>query len=227
MNRNPFFLTLTVAFFFAIPSSAVDCPGFCVQCRNDSIAVCGAGCVQSLSCSLSTCTCSFTCRTTGGCPHSPAALRQPHLLDQQLERASWQVSTGDSPPSVTFDVIAQPDVPLGIDKVVVHNDPGRQISELMYTVTNRSGFTLRGVSLLVTFFNDRNEPLGGEVIPNGQSCAQDGALKIVDSQELRVRLAHYVDSGQRVSLAISSFRTDTQSWKSDHDSIIKSMKQPH
>jgi hypothetical protein len=141
-----------------------------------------------------------------------------------LKVASWKGSTKYSPPNITFDVMHQSEVPLTVGGVSLRNDPGRQVSELTYTVTNKSGATLRAISFLVTFFNDRNEPLGGEVINGGESCVQGGTPDIA---ELRTPLAHYVDSGQRVSLAVTSFRTDAQSWKGDHELIVKSMKQLH
>lgn len=38
----------------------IDCPGFCIDCRATAQEVCHNG-VHSYSCSLSTCTCQFTC----------------------------------------------------------------------------------------------------------------------------------------------------------------------
>jgi hypothetical protein len=46
-------------------TTASECPAFCIQCREWARADCTCG-VLSFSCSLSTCTCTFTCRT--GCP---------------------------------------------------------------------------------------------------------------------------------------------------------------
>jgi hypothetical protein len=40
-------------------------PGFCTQCKQDAVATCGPGNVKNYSCSLSTCTCSFTCFCNG------------------------------------------------------------------------------------------------------------------------------------------------------------------
>ena len=226
MKVSAVFFVLLLSVLVA-PAFATECPGFCVECRSTAVALCGAGCIQSYSCSLQSCTCSFTCRTSGGCPHSPTALQWRDSLTPKLEFASWQESATYSPPSIRFDVISQPELPLRIDKVSVRNDPGRQASVLTYTVTNTSGTAVRAISLLVTFFNDRNEPLGGEVVRGGQNCAREGALDASDGKELKVSLSHYVDSGQRVSLAVSSFRTDTQSWNGDQESIVKSMKQLH
>jgi hypothetical protein len=226
--RRVVLLVGSVVLLFVAQIFGTDCPGFCVQCRTDAISVCGSGCIASYSCSLSTCTCQFSCRTGGGCPGAPVGARWPESLNHpKLELASWQGSTSYSPPDVKFDVIAQPEVPLAIDNVSLHNDPGRQISELTYTITNKSGIPVRGVSLFVTFFNGMNQPLGGEVIRDGESCTRGEDLEIKDSKELSTTLSHYVDSGQRVSLAVSSYRTDTQTWNGNHESIVRSMKQPH
>jgi hypothetical protein len=147
---------------------------------------------------------------------------------KKVDLASWPgARTYSSPPNVTYDIISQPEVPFTLEKVSVQSDMGREVSELTYTVTNKSGTALRDISFLVTFFNGLNQPLGGEVIRGGDRCARDENKNLTASVELRTHLKHYVDVGDRVSLAIVNYRTDTQSWKADYVSIAKKMKQPH
>ena len=198
---------------------SVDCPGFCIQCRSDANNVCGAGCVRSYSCSLSTCTCSFTC--SGGCHPgglSPNALLQDSLKLQvsTLKNANRSYAT----PDVPFNLVLQPDVPLAVTQVELGNDPGRQVSEITYTLKNDADFTLRGIRIMLVFFNDRGESLGAESL--------DERLSLVPRAEkvLRASLRNYVDSGQHVAIAVTDFETDAKSWHGDHAKIIKAMKEP-
>jgi hypothetical protein len=123
-----------------------------------------------------------------------------------------------SPPDVHFQVIAQPDVPIGISSVAVRNDPGRQCSELHFTLKNQTASTLRAIHFLILFFNDRNEPLGGE------SLTETLNLNPNEDHQVQASLNHFVDSGQRVAVAFTGYKTDTQSWRGDHKAIIESMK---
>src|SRR6267154_3379964 len=81
-------------------AQASDCPGFCIECKSAAIGLCGANCVASFSCSLNTCTCTFSCKPT--CTHAPTAavlLRDP----LKLQLASLGESDGKySPPNVHF-----------------------------------------------------------------------------------------------------------------------------
>lgn len=47
-------------------SPDTSCPGFCIDCRADADATCGAGNIKNYSCSLSTCTCSYECFCPNG-----------------------------------------------------------------------------------------------------------------------------------------------------------------
>lgn len=54
----------------AAAGEAGQCPGICVDCRNEARCICGQqiGCIENFSCSLGTCSCSFACNTHGvGC----------------------------------------------------------------------------------------------------------------------------------------------------------------
>lgn len=223
MKSNVFAILgcLTLAITLQHEARSVDCSGFCIQCRTDALSVCGAGCVQNYSCSLSTCTCSFGCRS--GChPANSANSRSTDLLRDRLtsQPASWTSSDNRySPPNIRFDVIAQPEVPLAIANLGIENDLGRQSSELNYTVRNESGSNLRTIHIMLVFFNDLGEPLGGESLTETLRLAPQAA------QHFRVPLSHYVDSGNRVAIAFSAFKTATQSWLGDHEAIISAMKQ--
>jgi len=198
---------------------SVDCPGFCTQCRTDAISLCGAGCISSYSCSLATCTCTFSCRP--GCYPSlpkPALFLRDKLDLPKLTSSSWQSEGGKSIPNIRFEIVPQSEVPLTIRELTIRNDPGRQSSEIAYVLKNDTGSRLEAISLMVVFFNERNEPLGGEVL------REHIALSPNEEHRLQTPLSHYVDNGQRVSLAFTSFQTDGQSWVGDHDPIIKAMK---
>ncbi len=68
-------LSVVPAALHATPQVAASCPNdFCVECRISAVDICN-GCILSYSCSLSTCTCSFTCRTNPPC-QGPAALNE-------------------------------------------------------------------------------------------------------------------------------------------------------
>jgi len=209
--------SLVSVLMFQQPSWSTDCPGFCTQCRSDSIFVCGSGCVASYSCSLSTCTCSFSCRTSGGCPHSPQGVSFHDRLDPKVEFALWM--NAHAPSNIHFDVSRQVDVPLTVTDLSVRNDPGRQTSQLIYTVRNESDSTLQEIQLMLVFFNDRNEPLGGEYLSESLS------LGAQQEYQFQASLHHYVDDGQRVAIRFVRFRTDTQSWHGNHAEIISSIKQ--
>jgi len=234
MRRLLLFLTFVGSLYCVQAAVAVgDCPGLCLDCRQAAVSVCGPGCVMNVSCSLSQCTCSFSCRTP--CTQSPQGVSSRQgdslrpMLDPRLELASWQPAMRYSPANVKIDIIDQPDVPLSIENVSIHGDSGRQISELSYTLTNKSGFNVQSASLFVSFFNDRNEPLGGEIINVGESCgptqgeAESKNFPRTD-KELLVPLKHFVDSGDRVSLAILNYHSDARSWTGDRESIITTMK---
>jgi hypothetical protein len=199
-----------------------DCPGFCVQCRSDAIFVCGSGCVQSFSCSLSTCTCSFSSRTSGRCPHAPTAsiLLRERLDLPNFELASWRnPGTQSSASNIKLDVVPQPEVPLAITNLAISNDWGRQVSTLTYTIKNEARSHLQAVSVIVVLLNDRNEPLGGEVL------REDLGLNSGEERRLQSSLTHYVDSGQVVRIAFTSYRTDAETWAAEHEQLIESMKQ--
>jgi len=123
-----------------------------------------------------------------------------------------------SSPDFHLDLVAQPEVPLTISGVEIRNDPGRQLSELRYRLRNEAGSKLRAIQILLTFFNDRNEPLGGEHL------SVSPALKPGENHQFVTFLSHYVDSRQRVAIAITDFQTETQTWHGDHKVIIDAMK---
>jgi hypothetical protein len=50
-------------------------------------------------------------------------------------------------------------------------------------------------------------------------------LKPNEEQTLHVPLRHYVETGQRLWLAVESFKTDNQSWSDDGQEIVKAIKQ--
>jgi hypothetical protein len=214
---------LGVAVSLQYTAWSVDCPGFCIQCKNDALSLCGAGCIQSYSCSLSTCTCGFSSRS--GChPSSPTpdALMRDSLDLSKLNLASWKDSGSRySTPNVHFDVVGQPEVALSVTGLAIRNDSGRQVSELTYTVKNMTGFRLREISIMVVFFSEVNEPLGAEILTETLNLSPNG------ERPLRISLRQYVDSGQRVSLAFTSFKTDAQSWAGEHAPLINAMKHPH
>jgi hypothetical protein len=137
----------------------------------------------------------------------------------KLQLASLGESDGKySPPNVHFDPIAQPEVALTISGLEIRNDPGRQLSDLKYTLRNESGSKLRSVHIMLTFFNGTDEPTGGERL------SVSASLNPGESHALVTSLHHYVDSGDRVAIAITDFETDTQKWHGDHKEIIQAMK---
>jgi hypothetical protein len=123
------------------------------------------------------------------------------------------------PLNVRFEVVPQLDVPLEMTGLSINNDPGHHASQLTLTIKSSAASRLRSVSLLITFFNDRNEPLGGEIVRESFDANPN------HRHHLQIPLSHYVDSGQRVALAFTSFQTETQSWAGDHEPIIQAMKQ--
>ena len=196
-----------------------DCPGLCVQSRTDAITLCGSGCINSYSCSLSTCTCSFSCRTIGGCPHAPTAsiLLRDHLPNVELA-SLHNPETQSSASNIKLDVVPQAEVPLAVRNLSVSNDWGRQVSTLTYTIKNESASHLRAMSMMIALFNDRNEPLGAEVL------REDLGLNPGEERRVQSSLSHYVDSGQAVRIAFTSYRTDAQTWTAEHEQLITSMK---
>jgi hypothetical protein len=192
-----------------------DCPGFRIQCRSDAVSACGAACVASFSCSLNTCTCSFACKPTCTAPSSAVLLRDP--INIQLASVASS-DTKYSSPDFHLDLVSQPDVPLTISGVEIRNDSGRQLSELEYSLRNEAGSKLRAIHILLTFFNDRNEPSGGERLSLSPSLNQG------ENHQFVVSLSHYVESGQRVAIAITDFETETQTWHGDHKVVIGAMK---
>ncbi len=154
----------------------------------------------------------------GWCTHAPTSavlLREPINLQVASLAAP---DTKYSRPDFHLDLIAQPDVPLTISGVEIRNDSGRQLSELKYSLRNEAGSKLRAIHILLTFFNDRNEPLGGEHL------SVSPTLKPGKNHQFVASLSHYVDSGQRVAIAITDFQTETQTWHGDHKVIIDAMK---
>ena len=156
--------------------------------------------------------------TLGLCTYaaSPAVLLRDPI---NLPPASGAVSDNKySRPDFHLDLVAQPEVPLTISGVEIRNDPGRQLSELKYSLRNEAGSKLRAFHILLTFFNDRNEPLGGEHL------RVSPALKSGKNHQFATSLSHYVDNGQRVAVAITEFETETQTWHGDQTVIIDAMK---
>jgi hypothetical protein len=154
----------------------------------------------------------------GWCTHAPTSavlLRAPITLPLASGAAS---DNKYSRPDFHLDLVAQPEVPLTISGVEIRNDPGRQLSELKYSLRNESGSKLRAIQILLTFFNERNEPLGG------QHLSASPELKSGKNHQFVTSLSHYVDSGQRVAIAIIDFQTETQTWHGDHKVIIDAMK---
>ena len=194
---------------------ASDCPGLCAECRSLALSICGGNCVANFACSLSQCSCGFSCKPN--CTKSPVALVLRDPLKPQL--ASLKISPKQSPANVRFVIVNQPEVPIVMADFEVGNDAGRQVSELTYTLRNESGFSLKEVRITLAFFNELNEPLGGEVVTETLN------LETQESRHLHVSLKHYVDSGERVSVAFTSYRTDTQSWHADNEAVAKAMKQ--
>jgi hypothetical protein len=121
---------------------------------------------------------------------------------------------------VAFNLVLQPEVPLAVTQVELGNDPGRQVSEITYTVKNDADFTLRTIRILLAFFNDLGEPLGAESLDERLSLTPRG------EKVLRAALRNYVDSGQHVAIAVTDFETDAKTWHGDHAKIIKAMKEP-
>jgi len=72
--------------------------------------------------------------------------------------------------------------------------------------------------MMIALFNDRNEPLGAEVL------REDLGLNPGEERRVQSSLSHYVDSGQAVRIAFTSYRTDAQTWTAEHEQLITSMK---
>lgn len=198
-------------------ASSSDCPGICTECRTDAIAVCGAGCVQSVSCSQKDCSCGYSCRA--GCyPGSPTgvALKENIFPQSSLRPDGGQYT---SSPLAQLNVVEQSAVPLALSDISINNEPGRELSQLVFKVQNQSNSPLRKVSLMLVFLGSSGKPLGGETF-----CEQLN-LKSNDGQSLRVPLKHYVESGQRVWIAFRRFKTDAQSWAGNGDEIIANIRQ--
>jgi hypothetical protein len=89
---------------------------------------------------------------------------------------------------------------------------------LSYPVKNDADASLREIRVMLIFFNDRNEPLAGKLLSEALNVSPHS------NHTVRVPLRHYVDSGQRVAVAVTAFKTDSDSWQGDHSQIIKAMK---
>jgi hypothetical protein len=201
-------------------AGAVECPGFCAQCRSDALFVCGAGCVQQYSCSLSECSCSFTC-AMGSC--RSGGIPAEGLLRDSIGSAIGALqntSRTHSTPRASFRVTAAPGIHVSVADIQIGNDSGREVSQMSYTISNGTDFSLRTVRILIVFFSDLGKPLGAESISEALTLAPR------QQQVLQATLRHYVGNGQHVAIAITDFETTAQSWHGDHAEIIKAMRQP-
>lgn len=197
--------------------ASAQCPGMCIECRQDALQVCGAGCVASVSCSNKDCSCSYSCRA--GCrPTGPtgAFLQEDLLRPVRLDQTRGRYS---SSPTVHVNSVEQSNVPLAFSATAINNEPGRELSELEFKIKNQTTSTLRQVSVMVVFLDPLNEPLGGETF------CEDVVLNPNEERTLRVPLRHYVDHGQRVWLAFRRFKTDAQAWAGNGEEIVKTIKQ--
>jgi hypothetical protein len=212
-------LCVLVTIVFPAYHALAQCPGICAECRSDALSVCGVGCVASVNCSQKDCTCGYSCRPN--C--KPSSMDGVSLKDDQLklQAARWNEMDQRYPssPTVHLRVADQSDMPIAITDSAIHNESGRGLSELTYKIKNQGVSNLREISLMIVFFNDLREPLGGETI-----CEK--ALSLAPNQEriLRVPLGHYVENGQRLWLAIRKFKTDTQSWAGDDQTIVNTIR---
>jgi hypothetical protein len=120
---------------------------------------------------------------------------------------------------VRLEVIPQLGIPVAVSGLNVRSDPGRQTSHLRYAIKNNGASRLHSIHLLVVFFNDRNEPLGGE------SLSENVVLSPDESRDFTTALRHYVEDGQRVAVAVTEYATDAESWRADHTAVINAMKQ--
>ena len=136
-----------------------------------------------------------------------------------LKLASWSERENTlTPLNVHFSILEQRDVPLSVSDLSVRNDAGRETSDLLYTIQNAGDSNVSSASLIVLFFNDRNEPLGGEMFRETLNLSPNGKV------QMRTSLKHFVDSGQRVSIAVRAYVTDIQSWHADDATIIEAIK---
>jgi hypothetical protein len=45
-----------------IVTTASECPGICLECRDRALQLCGVGCIQHFACNRTACSCEFTCK---------------------------------------------------------------------------------------------------------------------------------------------------------------------
>jgi len=214
-----FNLCLLMLGVFQNPVLAQGCPGTCTECKPDALAVCGGGCVASLSCSNKDCSCSYSCRA--GChPGSPSGvLLEESIFTPHLQLVSDVGEHYSSSPTVHLNVVEQSAVPLALSDLTIQNEPGRELSQLAMKIKNQSTSPLREVSVMVVFLSPTNESLGGETFCEHLDTNPN------EEKTLRVPLRHYVETGQRVWIAFRKFKTDAQSWSSEGEEINKSIRQ--
>jgi hypothetical protein len=100
-------------------------------------------------------------------------------------------------------------IPITISNANVVDDSGRQLSTIVYSVTNSANSELRELSIQLMFFDSSDNILGGEGYHTKVTLAPG------QSTRLLLPLAHYIAMGDRATLVVSGAKSSTQSWRVD------------